>query len=597
MFTQKSIFFMLIVLLLPLLINPVTVNASGTGEMAPLMSGVVGSFASVTAGGEMGPISAGLHHTCAVAAGGGVMCWGNNMSQQLGNGMMTHSHVPVMSKVISGATAVAAAGMHVCALTTTGGVVCWGENTAGQLGNSTPFWSTYEPVSVLGLSSGVIAIAAGHAHTCALTTTGGVKCWGSNGDGQLGNNSDIGGYTPVDVSGLSSGVVAIAVGGRHSCALTATGGVMCWGSNTNGQLGNNNYNHPSPVPVNVVGLSSGVVAIAAGSAHTCALTAVGGVKCWGDNDFGQLGNDSISDEELIPVDVVGLPSGVNAIATGERHTCALTSTGGMMCWGDNFGGELGNNSTTNSPIPVNVMGLSSGVSYMTGALWHTCALTIDGGGMCWGANDFGQLGDGTDVNSLVPVYISGMAPVPTLFTDVPSTYWAKEYIERLYNAGITSGCSISPMMYCPESTVTRAQMAIFILRGVHGSSYIPPAATGTVFADVPLGSFAADWIEQLASEGVTAGCGGGNYCPDATITRAQMAIFLLRGEHGSSYAPPPATGMVFGDVPLGSFADAWIEQLAAEGVTSGCGGGNYCPDANVTRAEMAVFLVRAFSLP
>jgi hypothetical protein len=152
-------------------------------------------------------------------------------------------------------------------------------------------------------------------------------------------------------------------------------------------------------------------------------------------------------------------------------------------------------------------------------------------------------------------------------------------------------------MYCPEATVTRAQMAIFILRGVHGSSYIPPAATGTVFTDVPLGTFAADWIEQLASEGVTAGCGGGNYCPDATITRAQMAIFLLRGEHGSSYAPPVATGTVFGDVPLGSFADAWIEQLAAEGVTSGCGGGNYCPDANVTRAEMAVFLVRAFSLP
>ena len=190
-----------------------------------------------------------------------------------------------------------------------------------------------------------------------------------------------------------------------------------------------------------------------------------------------------------------------------------------------------------------------------------------------------------------------MAPVPTIFTDVPSTYWAWEYIERLYNAGITSGCSASPMMYCPEATVTRAQMAIFILRGVHGSSYIPPAATGTVFTDVPLGTFAADWIEQLASEGVTAGCGGGNYCPDATITRAQMAIFLLRGEHGSSYAPPAATGTVFGDVPLGSFADAWIEQLAAEGVTSGCGGGNYCPDANVTRAEMAVFLVRAFSLP
>ncbi|MBK7320571.1 S-layer homology domain-containing protein [Candidatus Villigracilis affinis] len=191
----------------------------------------------------------------------------------------------------------------------------------------------------------------------------------------------------------------------------------------------------------------------------------------------------------------------------------------------------------------------------------------------------------------------GLTSSGSLFEDVPSTYWAREFIERLYNAGITGGCSTSPLMYCPDSTVTRAQMAIFILRGIHGSTYVPPTASGTVFGDVPVGSFAADWIEQLAAEGVTAGCGGGNYCPDATITRAQMAIFLLRGEHGSVYTPPAATGTVFGDVPLGSFADAWIEQLALEGVTSGCGSGNYCPDNSVTRAEMAVFLVRAFSLP
>ncbi len=184
-----------------------------------------------------------------------------------------------------------------------------------------------------------------------------------------------------------------------------------------------------------------------------------------------------------------------------------------------------------------------------------------------------------------------------IFADVLDGYWATSWIERLYNAGITGGCSNSPLMYCPEATVTRAQMAIFILRGIHGSAYTPPAATGAVFGDVPAGSFAADWIEQLAAEGVTAGCGGGNYCPDATITRAQMAIFLLRGEHGSAYTPPTGTGAVFGDVPAGSFAADWIEQLAAEGITSGCGGGNYCPNANVTRAEMAVFLVRAFHLP
>jgi hypothetical protein len=140
-------------------------------------------------------------------------------------------------------------------------------------------------------------------------------------------------------------------------------------------------------------------------------------------------------------------------------------------------------------------------------------------------------------------------------------------------------------------------MAIFILRGIYGSTYIPSAATGTVFSDVQLGSFADAWIEQLALEGVTAGCGDGNYCPDQTITRAEMAIFLLRGKYGSAYTPPAVTSPAFIDVPPGYFADAWIEQLALEGITAGCGGGNYCPDNSVTRAEMAVFLVRTFNLP
>jgi hypothetical protein len=151
-------------------------------------------------------------------------------------------------------------------------------------------------------------------------------------------------------------------------------------------------------------------------------------------------------------------------------------------------------------------------------------------------------------------------------------------------------------MYCPEATVSRAQMAIFILRGEHGSAYIPPAATGAMFGDVSTSTFGAAWIEQFSKEGITAGCGGGLYCPDINVTRAQMAIFLLKGEHGSAYVPPVATGK-FPDVPVGSFAADWIEQLSAEGITSGCGNGLYCPNTDVTRAQMAVFLVKTFSLP
>jgi len=191
---------------------------------------------------------------------------------------------------------------------------------------------------------------------------------------------------------------------------------------------------------------------------------------------------------------------------------------------------------------------------------------------------------------------STQAGIQTIFVDVPSSYWSWNYIERLYNAGITGGCGSSPLIYCPEDTVTRSQMAIFLLRSEHGSVYIPPNASGTLFGDVPASYWAADWIEQLAAEGITSGCGVGIYCPETPVTRAQMAVFLLRAKHGSTYTPPAATG-VFTDVPANYWAVAWIEQLAAEGITSGCGSGVYCPDQSVMRAQMAVFLVKTFNLP
>lgn len=180
------------------------------------------------------------------------------------------------------------------------------------------------------------------------------------------------------------------------------------------------------------------------------------------------------------------------------------------------------------------------------------------------------------------------------FLDVPMDYWSWQFIERLASAGITGGCGLGN--YCPEVNVNRAQMAVFLLRGEHGSAYNPPAATGTVFADVSSSYWAAAWIEQLAAEGITGGCGSGNYCPETPVTRDQMAVFLLRAKYGSAYAPPAATG-VFTDVPTTHWAASWIEQLAAEGITGGCGAGIYCPATVVNRAQMAVFLVRTFNLP
>ncbi|HEX2619472.1 MAG TPA: S-layer homology domain-containing protein [Phototrophicaceae bacterium] len=188
---------------------------------------------------------------------------------------------------------------------------------------------------------------------------------------------------------------------------------------------------------------------------------------------------------------------------------------------------------------------------------------------------------------------------PWVFKDVSDSYWAWNFIEQLYRAGITGGCNTSPLIYCPENTVTRAQMAVFLLRAIHGSSYAPPDVAGnTGFLDVPADHWAAAWIKELAAEGITGGCGNSIYCPDHSVTRDQMAVFLLRSKHGRSYSPPEVgSGTGFGDVRVDQWAAAWIKQLVTEGITAGCGSGNYCPSTPVSRAQMAVFLVRTFNLP
>jgi cysteine-rich repeat protein len=180
------------------------------------------------------------------------------------------------------------------------------------------------------------------------------------------------------------------------------------------------------------------------------------------------------------------------------------------------------------------------------------------------------------------------------FPDVPTTNLFYRFIETLFHNGVTGGCGGGA--YCPANSVTRAQMAVFLLKAKHGSSYVPPACTG-IFPDVTCPGTFADWIEQLAAEGVTAGCGGGNYCPDAAVTRAQMAVFLLKALEGSAYDPPDCTGL-FADVPCtpGTGFSDWIEDLSNRQITGGCGNGNYCPDSPNTRGQMAVFLDKTFDL-
>jgi alpha-tubulin suppressor-like RCC1 family protein len=297
---------------------------------------------------------------------------------------------------VPGFVIVAAGGEHTCALGGPGDYVeCWGKNNLGQLGDNT-YYDSKTPVSVVGLSGGVTALAAGASHTCVLLSDGTVQCWGDNFYGQLGYGAAGPGSTrPQTVQALSE-VTAIAAGSTHTCALLSSGTVQCWGSETYGQLGNgiaSLNNLTSTKPVSVQGLG-GVTAIAAGDGYTCALLWGGTVQCWGDNAVGQLGNPQLKPQPT-PQTVPGL-NGVTAIATGDAHTCALISGGTVQCWGDNTYGQLGIGVVGgNSSMPTNVVGPSGVVAIAAGGA-HTCALLSSGTVECWGEDTLGKLGIGKD---------------------------------------------------------------------------------------------------------------------------------------------------------------------------------------------------------
>jgi alpha-tubulin suppressor-like RCC1 family protein len=352
------------------------------------------------------PVSLAGKFSCALNRFGTAVCWGINSAGQLGNGTTTNSAtVGLVTGLSSGVIDVSARNGHACALTTNGAVQCWGSNTYGQLGNGTTT-NPNVPTQVTGLTTGVTAIGTGANHSCAVTSAGAAQCWGLNNTGQLGNGTTTKSSTPVQVTGLTTGVVGIGGGNNsHTCVLTSTGGVQCWGNNTNGQLGNGTTTQ-SNTPVPVTGLSSGVVAIAVGGTHNCALTNTGFVQCWGGNTTGQLG-DGTTTQANTPVQVTGLSS-VVAITAGGGSSCALTSAGAALCWGDNSSGQLGNGAFSGtSNFPLQVSGLASGVVAIAEAASHGCAMTSAGVVQCWGTNTAGELGDGTQANSGIPVTVAG----------------------------------------------------------------------------------------------------------------------------------------------------------------------------------------------
>ncbi|MDH3731255.1 MAG: signal peptidase I, partial [Acidimicrobiia bacterium] len=386
-------------------------------------------------------VVAGEAHSCGLDGSGAVFCWGLNDKGQLGDTTTTDATSPVAVSgvggigTLTGVTHLSAGLKHTCAVRTDTSVVCWGLNNEGQLGNGTTTDAT-SPVVVSGVGgtgtlSGAVTVGAGESHTCANITDGTMVCWGRNDKGQLGNATTTDSETPVQVvdvdgTGTLTGIAHIGVGAKHTCAVTTTQNMYCWGHNDQGQLGNSttsSSSDPGPVLGSPENPLKPVLTVAAGLKHSCMSLMDLTVYCWGRNDKGQVGDGTTTNTPILSpvVDPSGSGplTGVRQVVAGGEHSCALRSDATVLCWGLNDKGQLGNATTTNSFIPVQVAGVG-GTGTLTGVTWlsagakHTCAVRTDTSVICWGHNDKGQLGDGTTTDATSPGVVIGMGGVGTL---------------------------------------------------------------------------------------------------------------------------------------------------------------------------------------
>jgi alpha-tubulin suppressor-like RCC1 family protein len=286
-------------------------------------------------------VVAGRDFSCALRSTGRVYCWGDNSYGQLGNGTVGDSTRAVIVPGSARVTSITASYVHACMMYDTGHVYCWGQNLDGQLGDGGTS-ASWTPVEVVDLHDAT-SIAAGLAHTCAVRRYGHVVCWGSDSDGQLGYDVESSPFGDRPIVTDVTDAVEVSAGALHSCALMSTGQVKCWGNNSNGQLGDNSTTtRTTPV---IAHMPYPATRVATGRYHSCALLATDAVRCWGDNAYGQLGDGTTIDRD----EPVHAENDVAAIAAGGRQTCGVRTNGTARCWGDNDYGQLGDGTNTDAP--------------------------------------------------------------------------------------------------------------------------------------------------------------------------------------------------------------------------------------------------------
>ena len=375
--------------------------------------------------------------SCALDGLAGAFCWGANNMGQIGAGAdgtgiysSIYPYWPTPVKVMDlpdGARKIVGAAQTVCALLEDGSAKCWGDNLSGELGANSKEIYVSTPIAVELGTDKAIDLQASAAYipasinygsfACAALAGGGMKCWGDNIKGQLGDGTTVNRDSPVVVVGLTgSQITGLGLTDSSSCALLESGTVECWGNNDSGRLGNGTTVDHSLTPVQVINLDQKATSIAGGCETMYALMADGSVRSWGKNkwppfcasDFGSLGNGTTVDQANVPVvvdfsNLAGLRA--TEISAGCDNACVLASNGTMWCWGYNGNGGLGNGTNVSTKAPVKVIDLPATVRHLsTGNSDHTCAMLSNGKFMCWGENNVGMLGNGGFNDEWIPVF-------------------------------------------------------------------------------------------------------------------------------------------------------------------------------------------------
>jgi alpha-tubulin suppressor-like RCC1 family protein len=407
-------------------------------------------------------LASGDNHTCALAADGKIWCWGRNAEGQLGNNSTALSSTSVLVITsdftdFDAFTQVSAGANHTCGVDSRGRAFCWGENTHGQLGNNTDV-SSLKPVLVntdsLTKAVAFVEVKAGRSHTCARTAQGEIYCWGESANGQLGAPyANVDKWTPMGVQAsgsLINNAVQLEVGGSHTCYITSESKLFCWGSNNKGQLGNNSLSSSQlPVAIDFGSYLSprSNKQISAGGSNTCSLNQKGQILCWGNGAEGRNGSGTSNYEIPTLTVTTGVSAGqyFTQMSTGGEHACGITADGKAYCWGKNAEGQVGNSNTSNqgSPVAVTITGINPflGFTKIRTGQSHTCALHADGVIYCWGYGFFGQLGRNSQTSAVSPVAVQTTA-LTSRFIDLSSG--------ALHNCGVTA----QGLAYCWGSGIS-----------------------------------------------------------------------------------------------------------------------------------------------